>query len=93
MCPTYSSASASIVGSRTGPTSPSPGSGTSATTAAATLIWTAAIFSAFYRFGMRAATLLGDFTYLAAILAIGVMLAASTLCARFVVQRLSAEHV
>ncbi len=63
-----------------------------AITAAATLTWTAVIFSAIYRFGMRATMVLGDFKYLAAVVAIALMLAASTVCARFVVHRLSARH-
>ncbi len=64
-----------------------------AITGAATLTWTAVIFSAVYRFGLRATMLLGEFKYAGAVLAIALMLGASTLCARFVVQRLREDHV
>jgi membrane protein DedA with SNARE-associated domain len=63
-----------------------------AVTAGSTLVWTAGIFSAIYHFGMRATLILGEFKYLAAIIAVVTTLAASTLCARFVIQRMSARH-
>jgi len=62
-------------------------------TAAASLAWTGAIFSAIYTFGMHAAELLGDFKYAAAGIVLAVAVIAPLLSAHWIARKTEQGHV
>jgi membrane protein DedA with SNARE-associated domain len=63
------------------------------TTAATTLAWTAAIFSAIYAFGLHATEIFGDFKYVAALVVLAVILGGPFLSARFIARQTRVERV
>ncbi len=63
------------------------------TTAVATLIWTAAIFSAIYAFGMHATELFGKYKFIAGLIVLVVVVVLPLLSSRLVMRRTSANHV
>jgi membrane protein DedA with SNARE-associated domain len=61
-------------------------------TAAATFAWTAGIFSAIYGFGLHATEIFGDFKYVAAFVAVALVLGGPFVSARYFTRQTSVEH-
>jgi membrane protein DedA with SNARE-associated domain len=63
------------------------------TTAATTLAWTAAIFSAIYAFGLHTTEVFGDFKYAAVFVVVAVIFGGPFLSARFFARKMRVERV
>ncbi len=62
------------------------------TTAVATLVWTALIFSAIYVFGMHATELFGRYKLPAALVVLAIVVVGPLLSSRFIARRVSESH-